>query len=125
MVTVKRTRLKIYKSFLLATRMLRIKRNSGKCMHLFFALFVIFHCRFVSVLSYFVPLDVEIIEQTKVLFLLWTRMSHYLCQKKETRLMSWHLLALYRQRSDFFPLSERPIKIVFYIAIDLSEQYGD
>lgn len=45
--------------------------------------------------------------------------------KKETRLMPWHLLALYRQRSDFFPLSERPIKIVFYIAIDLSEQYGD
>lgn len=45
--------------------------------------------------------------------------------KKETRLMPWYLLALYRQRSDFFPLSERPIKIVFYIAIDLSEQYGD
>lgn len=65
-----------------ATRMLRIKRNSGKCMHLFLALFVIFHCRLVSVLSYLVPLDVEIIEQTKVLFLLWTRMSHYLCQKK-------------------------------------------
>lgn len=66
-----------------ATRMLRIKRNSGKCMHLFLALFVIFQCRLVSVLSYFVPLDVEIIEQTKVLFLLWTRMSHYLCQKKK------------------------------------------